>query len=115
MAADLSREQDAARKQVMESEQEIQSIKNQLRRLQNAAGDNADGANSIEICWLKVRLVVLSHLPALVLSQGLLSILSVINFHSVVCACVFACHGPGGFMTRGELKPLGKGYLSDIK
>ena len=93
MAADLSREQDAARKQVMESEQEIQSIKNQLRRLQNAAGDNADGPNSIEICWLKVRLDGLRmNLSPFLLSTKLSHTFCIpFAFCLRLCVCVCVC------------------------
>jgi hypothetical protein len=47
-----SKEQAAAREQVMKSEQEIQSIKAALRKLGTA--ENADAPNSVEICMLKV-------------------------------------------------------------
>ena len=53
---DPSKEQAAAREQVMKSEQEIQSIKAALRKLGTA--ENADAPNSVEICMLKVCMVV---------------------------------------------------------
>jgi hypothetical protein len=54
MAGDPSREQAAAREEVMSCEKEIQSIKAALRRL-GAPGGNADDPNSMEIVLLKVR------------------------------------------------------------
>lgn len=54
---DPSAAQAAARTQVMESEQEIQSIKAALRKIGSA--ENADTPNSVEVCMLKVRLVVI--------------------------------------------------------
>lgn len=54
MSGDPSREQAAAREEVMNCEKEIQSIKAALRRLGGAG--NADEPNSLEISILKVRL-----------------------------------------------------------
>jgi copper chaperone CopZ len=55
MAGDPSKEQAAAREEVMKCEREIQSIKAALRRLGGAG--NADDPNSMEIVLLKVRII----------------------------------------------------------
>jgi len=82
MASDPSREQIAAREEVMKCEKEIQSIKAALKRLGNAG--NADEANTLDVVLIKVCTRVLLQLFNQLLLLSFFAIYdSLITFHQM--------------------------------
>ena len=100
MAGDPSREQIAAREEVMKCEREIQSIKAALRRLGSAG--NADEPNALDVVLIKVPKRVLLLLFDQLIIRLLLTNISIIylgitanrskdyrSAHSQLCICNF--------------------------